>query len=294
MGNASQGALAKMGMGAASPVTEAYEFISENLKRKIKRIYNDGIRGTRSRSKERVADGEIEIAGQITMNPSPAELANLLPRILGAAAVTTTYALAETLPEFYINIDRVAKVFEYAGCKVAKATFSGSRGQPVKLALDIIGKTCTPGDAGTFPALTIDTDVAYVFYQGVLTAEGSAREFDQFQLVIDNMLDKRVMNSQTATSITAQDRLITLACSTPYTSDEIDLLDNAFTSAAGAAGSLVFTNGTESTTFTFANLKDDVEDPEVQGKKEILLPHSFTAYKSGTTKELVVTHDSTP
>ena len=79
-------------------------------------------------------------------------------------------------------------------------------------------------------------------------------------------------------------------CTTPFTSDEVDLYNQAL---AGAAASLVFTNGGYSTTFSFAALQFPDRSPVVPGKTEIPLELHGTARKSGSTSELVVTHDST-
>ena len=109
------------------------------------------------------------------------------------------------------------------------------------------------------------------------------------ELVIDNSLNARFTNSLSATSITPQDRVITLKTTNPFTSDEVDLYGQ---SNAGAAGSLVFTNGGMSTTFTFATLQVPDVSPIVGGKQEIPLVLEMTARMSGSTRELVVTHDS--
>ena len=49
--------------------------------------------------------------------------------------------LAETLPSFTLAIDRVAKVFTYAGCKVNRAVLSGTQGGLLRLALDIVAQS---------------------------------------------------------------------------------------------------------------------------------------------------------
>lgn len=297
MAIASMGHAVKVCMDAASPIdtsSEPLEIVSCTLKATGSTIVSEGTRGTRSQSVERTAPGPYEVAGQIVCNPSPVEMDRLLPRILGADESTDTFALAETLPDFLVCVDKVAKVFTYSGCKVSRATFSGGRGQPIRLALDIIGKTEAEGNAGTYPSLTIDTGAFYVFNQGVLTIGGTAYEFDDFQLIIDNAVQARFGNSATATSVAPGDRIITLSVSTPYTSDEVALFTGRLAANASAAATLVFTNGNTSITFTLPAIKwSDPASPEVASKtSEILLPVNYRAFKTGSSAELTITNDS--
>jgi hypothetical protein len=294
MADASMGHQAQLALDAVTPFdssSEPYEFVSEKLRKQGQILDTSGIRGTRSHASERTREGTYEVSGSITLHASPAMLDNLLPRILGAAESTDTFDLAETIPEFQVMVDRVAKVFTYQGCKIDRATFRGSAGGLVELSLDILGKTESVGNAGTFPSLTLPTDPPYVMQDGVLTLLASARKFTDFEIVIDNALASRFSNSQTATDISPTDRIVTFRCSNPYTSDETDLYEQAL---AGAAATLVFTNGGYSTTFSFATLQFPDLSPVVAGKGEIPLTLEGIARKSGSTAELIVTHDSAP
>lgn len=289
----SQGTLAQLAMDAELPFdasSEAYEFVPpETLKKTGTHLETEGIRGTRSHDSRRVVEGTIEVAGSITLHPTPAMLDRLLPRILGAAENDDVFDLAETLPEFQVMFDRVAKVYTYTGCKIDKATFKGSSGTLIELTLDIIGKAEIEGDAGTFPALTMPADAPYVFHQGALTLQSAARSFFDFELTIDNALAARFANSQTATDIAAQDRIVTFKCTTPFTAAEAGLYNQA---VAGAAASMVFTNGSQSTTFDFAALQFPPQTPTVPGKSEIPLILEGTARRTAAAAELTVTNVS--
>jgi len=286
---------AKMCMDAVSPIdtsSEPYEFVSESLRQTVERSESEGIRGTRSRHGERVSQGLKRVGGSITMNPTPTELDRLLPRILGAAESSDSFALAETLPEFLVCIDRIAKVHTYAGCKVSRATFAGSAGQKVTLTLDIVGKTETEGNAGTFPSVTIDLEDVYMFFQGVLTLNSTATAFESFSLVIDNVLDAQFRNSQTATDITPSDRIVELTVTVPYTSAESALYTTPSTGGVGLtgiAGVLEFTNGSNELTFTLNSLKPQSQTPVVNNRTgEIQQQITYRAYQTSTTKEIVV------
>lgn len=293
----SQGALAKFCLDTVAPIDGSsipFDFLSNTLAAENTLIGTEGIRGTRSRSKERVRLANVNVGGTVTMNPSAAELDWLLINALGFSESTNVFTPTETVPSFVACLDRIAKVHTYLGCYVNRATFSGSSGQPITLALDIIGTSESEGAAASFPALTFDLDVPYIFSDSAtgLTLEGTgSRKFDNFELVIDNVLNARFMNSRTASDISATDRSVTLSMSTPYTADESALYTTPVGSAAGAAGALVFTNGSKVLTFTFANLKmNPARTPPVNGRGEILLPLQMTAYKSGSTAELIITH----
>jgi len=290
---ASMGHQAQLCMDASAidGSSEPYEFVSESLAEQAEILDTNGIRGTRSHSKERTRQGLKQVQGQITLHPSPLDLDNLLPRILGAAESSDSFALAETLPEFNVMIDRVADAFLYSACQISKATFRGSAGQYVELVLDIIAKTETEGQ--TFPSLTLGTSVAdepFVFSDGVMTLQGATREVFDFELVIDNAGSARyTIGSNTATDILISDRIVTLGTNCANVSGNAALLKQA---TGGAAGTLVFTNGNVSTTFSFAALQAPNKTPTVTGKGEIPINLEMTARKSGSTNEIVITNDS--
>jgi len=292
MTNASMGQQAKLAADAAGTAvaafSEPYEFVSESMRKSGTVLDTAGIRGSRSHVSERTRFGMSAVGGSLLMHATPAMLDKWLPRILGAAESSDTFALAETLPEFALLIDRVARRFVYDQCKVDRAVFRGSAGGLVTLAIDVVGKT-EAVSATAFPALAMPTDPPYVMQDGVLTLQAGPREFTEFEIIVDNALARRFSNSETATDIRPSDRAVSLRCAIPYTSDSVDLHNQAL---AGAAASLVLTNGTYSTTFSFATLQFPDRSPVVAGKREIVLELTGIARTFGSTSELVVTHDS--
>lgn len=287
----SQGFASKLGIDTANPTTAAFEFVSESLMKKGTIIDPSGIRGVRGHQSERTRTGNYTVSGQIEMYPSPEELALLLPWVLGAAASGTTFALAETVPSRYVQIDRVAKVMTYAGVYVNSATFSGSEGTPLKLTLDLIGQTETVGAAASFPSITAGTTPPLLFTDAVLTVLSSSRAMKDISITIDNQLNVAFNNTVTASRITAGDRNVRVDITTPYTSSETALYEQAL---AGAAATAVFTNAGYSLSFAFATLQFPDQTPTVGGKNEIPLKLSGVARRVTTTQELIVTLDSTP
>jgi len=290
----SQSALLLDSVAPIDGSSEPYYFLSENLVAQYDLI-DDGeqaIRGTRSHPEERVSQGLVRVGGSIVMNPTPLELDNLLPRILGAAEVTDLFSVAETLPSFLVAINRIAKFHTYAGAKVNKAIFSGGSGKPLQLELQILAQTETEGAAGSFPSVAEGNQTPYNFTQGVITLGGATQLFNQFVLIVDNHLSVEFNNSRTATDIVAADRSVFLALSTPYTSTETTLFTTPVASAAGdSAATLVFTSGTKSLTFTFGNLKSFARTPSVRNKGQIRLPLRYKAYEIAGVDEIAVTND---
>lgn len=285
MGHATQ-----FGTSDSGAIDERFHFDSEDIRKRGVIIERDGLRGTRSHHADDTRVGPYTVGGTVTLQPTPEDLDIWLPRILGAAESTDVFALAETLPDFNVGVDRVTKVFTYAGCKVNKATFRGSSGQTIRLILEIVGKTESVANAGTFPTLSFSNTTPYVFTDLALTLQSSEREVTDFELVIDNQLvTDRFNNSLTVTDIPPGDRIISLRTTHPYASANADLYAQAL---AGAAGTLALATGGYSTSFAFAKLQVPDESPVVQGKGEIPLTLNMTSRMTGTTKELIVTHDA--
>jgi hypothetical protein len=271
-------------------VTEGFYFANESIRKQASIIERDGLRGTRSRLADDTRQGTYRVAGTLLLEPTPADLAIWLPRILGGADISGAYALAETLPSFSLAIDRVANVFTYAGCKVNRATFNGSKGGLVRLLLEIVGQSEAVGSAGSLPSLTPSTEHGPYIFAGdpTLTLNGVAREVAEFELTIENdLVSDRFMNSTTVVNLPEGDRVITLRTSHAWASANTDLYNQAL---AGAAGTLAFTNGSSSTTFSFGTLQAPSQSPVVAGKQEIMLQLNMTARKTGSTMELSVTN----
>jgi hypothetical protein len=154
---------------------------------------------------------------------------------------------------------------------------------------EVISATAWPG---TIPA--IDSGSPYIFSDTTfaLAADASAAEVRSFEISIDNgLITDRFMNSVTRSTIPAADRVVSVSLTVPYTPDEVDLHKQAL---AGGSGSITLTNGNTSTLFTFGNLKADPAVSPVIGSRgsEILLGLQMKAYKTGSTNEIAVTHDS--
>lgn len=265
--------------------------LPESLKETAEIIETNGMTGTVEHNKERTREGLKRVSGSIKLACSRIALDTLLPYITGTAESTDVFALADTLPEFYLMIDRGVKVYTYAGCRIAKATFSGTKGDMLYLDLDIEAEMETVGDAGSFPVLTVPTEKPYLMADGVLTLQSSTRLFENFSLAIENRLNTELFeNALTRHDIPLIDRVITLSTDHPWDTDNVDLVKQDLD---GAAGSVVFTNAVAAgdvLTFAMAAIQYANITTTLQGKDVIRLPLEGMVRSSGTTKPLIITN----
>ena len=234
--------------------------------------------------------------GPLELEPNAAELALLLPWCLGGNATGTpavNYALAETLQTRYVTIDRVSKVFTYAGCAINSARFSAMQGEPLKLSLDVVGQTETVAAAGSFPAVTESLATQpFILSDLVMTIGGTAVAMKKLDVTVNNHIDKnRFFNTNTLSGILANDRETTFETEIPY--------DTAYTAiygsgASGVAVVATFTNGAVSMVMTMAAVSFPRRTPPVPNRAEIMLTIRGEAEMTSTTKELSIVLDSTP
>jgi len=297
MGTPAVGVAAKMAFDTTLPFDTSsipMEFESCSVKKTGRIIATDGMRGTRQLIKERSRDDGYDVAGTIVMAATPLALDQWLPLILGAVEASDVFDLAETLQSGLLMVDFGSKVFTWAGVHVNKATFKAQQGKVLMMSLDIVAKTESVGNSGTFPALTMPVDLPYVLSDAVVTEVGTAREVSEIEIVIDNQLDTaRAQNSLTRTSFPSAGVMITLNTSHPYSTSETDLYGQ---SVLGSAGSVVFTNAATNTkvlTFAFANLQAPDIGPDLGSKAEIRLPVQYVARRTTATSALIVTNANT-
>lgn len=272
-----------------------YDIQNESITCVNQIIEPNGMRGSRSRFGSNVVQGLIgPVTGGFSLFPTPTMLDRLLPWIFGAdEAATDIFAVADTLPYRNFMVDRVAKVFTYDSCKCNSATFRSAAGELLSLAVDLLGKTETIGNAGTFPAITPPDEDPYVHHDtsGQVTILGTSREIKESTITISNALTAIMNNSQTPAHIMPQDRIVDWTVLLPFTSSEVDLLTGDVT---GTTGSIKYVVGTKSLLFTFGKLHIPKQKPSgMQRGGEIVYPVQMRALWDGTTREVVVTNDIT-
>lgn len=287
---AAMGAQIKIGMDAGSTISsEQYEAVITGLDINEELLDAAGLRGSRSHASERVRQGTRAPRFSLTLQPNSVELDALLPRILGGAEAADAFPLAETLPSFVANLDLVQKRWHFTGCKVARARFYSAAGGPLNLDLEVEALEVAVSDTA-FPSLSINTVGPYLHSDVVLSVGGSAYNFREVSLAIDNQLDTgRFFNSQTRISLPEQDRVVTWTFDGPF-GDNSALYGLA---VAGVAALATWTNGNRSLQCSSTKTQFPRRPPAVNGREEIMLPLEGVARKDGSTNELTCTNDST-
>lgn len=290
---AALGSKEKLMIGATSTVDIPLEFTGGGIKLQEQFVDTAGIRGTRSRTSERVRRGLRSVNGNFTMTPNAAELDSLLPWILGTAEVADSFTLGEGLISRYVSIDRETKVFVYDGCVVSSATFSASEGGPLTLSLSLLGIDETVNAAASQPAFTLNVSSGpFMMSDCVATVGGTGYQFQSFSLTIDNGVEAKYFNSEKPTRFNAIDRSVIWSLEFPY-GDASAIYAPAI---AGVACVATFTNAASTgliLTFTSAAVQTPRESPTDPGRSEITLPWNGVARRVGSTLELVVNNDST-
>lgn len=288
--------------GSAETVDTLLELISGDIGLVEEGIHAQGMTGSRSHWSARTRANTRRVSGSITLNPNAAELAVLLPLILGANASGTSYALAETLQAFTAVLDKDngtdGKTYTYNGCKVGRAVFSAEQGGMLTVQLDVEGRDEAIGNAGTFPSLSLNVATGpFIFSDAVISVGGSNYSFRRLSITVDNQLDaERFMNSQTRTAIPSRGRVVSVELDGPAGQNHATYPTEA-TLAAGVAVVATFTNEVHAVSIAFSLPK--VHFPRRTavwaGREELMLPLVGEARASAAVNdELVVTLDSTP
>lgn len=262
----------------------------------VRNLVDDGdeiITGYYDPLKERVSLGLQVLTLNVRLRPTPLEMTALMP-LIGFVLNTGTWTLPDSASpaSFTSIIDRSAKVHTYSTCYVNRATLAGQTGnKPLSLDLQIFCSTFAEGTSFGSPT-ALNTDGPYPFSGGVLTLRSTARQFDRFALAINNNMQRQFENSLTAVCIDTTKRETTLATSAPYNTTNADLFTTPFlTDSLGAAATLAFTKGNQSTSIAFNNLKEIARPPGIPGKVALRLPLFYRAYRDLTNKAVTVTHD---
>jgi len=282
--------------GAALPLTHRFAPESCTVRRIPLKTEPNEARGALSHPIEPSVESQYVVSGTVVMVPRPEDLVRWLPLIFGGSFSGTVLTPAAIVDEFWYGKDRKAKVYNYEGMKVSKATFISRAGQQLRLQLDLEGRIRNVANAGTFPSLSLSTQVPFIHNGAVFNVASTARQFGDFNLVVDNgLILDRMFNSLTRTEIPQGDRLITLEMMTPFRTTELDILEAAVT---GIAGDITWTTGGTSLLMQFPALQANIEDPEFTDRRqELMLRPVFTAKTlvgDPIADEIKITLDSTP
>jgi hypothetical protein len=289
------GVTSKLGWGSVVPVTDRLEFMRDTVACRETLTDLNAISGRRGHTSARKEVTRRDVGGDVEfLAPTAVEWSKILPRAFGAAASGTTYALAETLPEFNQQSDR-GLVHAFTGLKVNRLTITAREGGGVSALVNLIGKdeTDPPGAAGTFPIAgqTDTTTRAFILPQGAVTIGGSSFQVDGVQAVFDNFLVARFANSIIATDITPTDRRATIAMRVPWG----DFTAKYVAGAPENAIVVTFTNGAVSLSISMPSVRWPKQSAPVEDKgEEWYSINGEAGIDAAGNPEVTVTLDSTP
>lgn len=285
----------------ASPATfsgssQRFEVVSSTIGDEDEHIDGQGLLGSRTRREDRSRDGVIRVGGDLVTEPSVRMFDFFLPYILGAAESTDTFDVADSLPGFDMLHDPFntgANATKFSELYVNTASLRFSPGM-LRLTKSCIGKTATAGQTFAAAALgsTALLDDPLMFYDSAsgFNIQSGAVAIEEGELLIDNVLDAKFRNSQTALSIRATDRIVSLVTNIPLTPTT---WTTYFGNKAAVDATIVLTRGTVSVTITLFNLKAPDKFPGVSGKGEQPLILRSAARSDASDPQIRVVVDET-
>lgn len=297
---------AKDGSGVADWTTgtiKSFPFYRETMRKIGSVVHPPVITGDRSEHGERARKGPSLYYGTMTFGVSPSEMAFWAPYFMGTTASGTTFALsANALLPVAVYIDKVTTKYAFYDIYVDKALVVGKQNGPggppnfltLQLTCYALSYTGSPATTPTASIASITGDYVPLVFEdcaSAITIQSSARETKQFAILIENFVKARYVNSVEPSILYPNHRRVSLQTRHPFDSGTSALDDVALGSSAG--GSIVATNGTVSVTWTFGLLQLVSQTPVVPGKVEIDLTQNFVSRMTGSTRELVMTIDST-
>lgn len=152
------GVLAQAGWAAGTSWSQAHQtetaklrILSESMTETYDKLRSAALLGYAS--PHEFENGHLMVTGEVVV-----ELCydgdGIIEYCMGAVSSRTYTLTAQLSKVFHMTIDRVTKVYKFAGCKVNSFTIAGQVGEePVKLTLNITARSVTVANAGTFAAL---------------------------------------------------------------------------------------------------------------------------------------------
>lgn len=252
--------------------------------------------GTLDQIAEHVTEGIRLPRVHILLEPTPAEWTTLIP-LMGYTTSGGGIFTPTDPPEFNVQVKYGSvDTGNYVNGKVDVAIARGQQGMnPLSLELQIVSKDYNLDTAWSASAYA--EDAAYEFTTGTLELYSASRRFNSFVYSHNNNLRQRFNNSVTADVIQSVSRVIHFGVNTPFTADEVDIVQH-FMSAArleGVAGTATFTRGNQSLEFDAPYMLWEAKAPDIIRKDaEVRNMAFFKVFAAGSDPMVTLTSDSTP
>lgn len=284
---------------AGSPVTSRLDHQSFATGFEEQYIDASGNTGRLTRFVNRSRLTKRVVAPRLSLKPTAAELAIVLPWLMGGTptgTTTITYPTGNTVPTKRLQYDDGNSVVHtYDPMAVSSASFSSSSsGQTLGIDLQLVGQTAVIGTAFPSTGVTGIDNVTGPFVHsdtaGAVLVNGVVTLCENVSISVDNgILTDRFFNSLTLAGFVKHDRSIKVSLTYPY--GEAPTLYDA--GGAGVPVVVTYTNGAYILAFTFPAVRFPKTPVDVPYRNELMHGLSGDAYGldvSGTiTESMIIT-----
>lgn len=286
-------ALAKLGIGAADPVTSALNFSSFDVGVTRELIDTNGTRGKFWKDDTRTIENRKRVGPRLSTEPTAPELALLLEWIMGGTPTgsgTKTYPWSNTPAARFVHFKPVVgEEWFLSGVGVATGTLQAAVGGALSVDLDLVGQTydATRTD---FPSLTYDTTLQpFILSHLVLVVGGVTRATRSFGFSVNGGIDReRFLNSMTLTALLRNDGSLSMSFEVPSGDNASQFWTSGI---AGASAVATFTNPSTSAvlTITAPKLKWDAVAPNFAPASEGFIMIQGTPHSTAGGEPVTVT-----
>ncbi len=285
------------------------EILYETLATKRNLQHTEAITGTTSRLISGVRAKSYLTQGVIALQASPANLALVLPLILGGTPSGNSFPLGSVLPTFDVLVYRESGIFQYSNLRVAQAVLRGKTSNGgessdfMELLLVCVGEQeiiTETGGVSPWPASepslpTTARYVPYAFYESTFELNNTEIAIEDIKLTIDNQLAIKFYNERYPTCIRSTGRKIMMEASSPFTCEALqESLDlNTVTGTAEISFATPTTSPVFQTSFAIPYARTEFETPTIRNKADLPIKISVEGYATSGNDEMITTNDST-
>lgn len=273
--------------------TNAISLAARNCNLKGTEVFgrDPGKRGTRQQLKCGARVLREDVSGGFDFYPTVAQLDWLIERAIGDNITGFPGSAAtpgETVPSFYAFVDKGADNFRFDELRIASLVFTIPEGDYVNCRVDFVGKDETSGVSWPGSAPAIDCDSEFAAADVSFIYGGTGYPFKNLTMSIGNTFGGSQENALKRTIFEAGDLEISLDGQFGFRTGSPDLTDLYRPGVAGAAGSVIFNDGTTIYTFSFANMKIPGDSPDVPDEGEITQALRVMCYGDTSTDQVTI------
>lgn len=272
--------------GTFVPPTRAIEHVKSNMRSVRQDIISKGVKAGRRTGFRRMKGLEV-VGGTIAHELSPVNIGVLLVQAMGAVSTTGAGPYTHTITPGPLVETRSLSVqvgtpdyagtvqpFNFSGCQVKSATITVKAGEIAMIEIDWVGQHLqNTGDGDTVAGLTAAvysaTWAPFTSLNAALSIAGSAYEFDEVTIKIDNGLRTGNYTSKATNPARAnrakEEGLRSITATVKSDLWDLTAMNRAF-AGTEVAFSLALTNSPHSLTFA-GNCRTLPQSPELQDGK---------------------------